>query len=403
MTTATKLATCAICGHQEHWLGDHIVEVHGMSVSEYLEAYPNSELESNELTSLFTKTLDRKRRVAAGGVEDLYVELGGFRWKVNHDVPEDACLPMPYEYRLPKSGALGKDVLRALRYIYSGRSTYIWGLPGAGKDALPHALCAMTRTPSAIYQVSPEVDIMAWFFTRAFDATSTKWEEGMLLKQLRDGYTTSTGRKIPYTIILSDFDRAGKAQAESIRLVTDSIQGRIVGPTGESYKVFPGTRIVITANTMGGGDERGRMVSSNLIDGSILNRIERKVYFSSLNWTDEEPIIRAKFPLFVQHCESLLPSIGNCVQALRKAVEDGELYGEFSHRDLCNWIGDAEDIIRIQGSAPPNILKMAFECYADGMPDKENQLAASRLVDPHLKGGALNHGKTSATSEELDT
>jgi hypothetical protein len=46
---------------------------------------------------------------------------------------------------------------------------------------------------------------------------------------------------------------------------------------------------------------------------------------------------------------------------------------------------------------------MAFECYADGMPDKENQMTATRLVDPHLKGGALNHGKTSVTDEKLDT
>jgi len=355
-----------------------------------------------QLVAAFDRKHARKRRTAPPSLEDLKIQFAGFEFPVNWDVPADACLPLPPEYRIPVYGDLGKDITRAVRYIACGRSTYIWGLPGCGKDALPHALCAFTRTPSAIYQISPEVDIMAWFFVRAFDATSTRWEEGELLKQLRDGYTTASGRTLPYTIVLSDFDRAGRSQAEAIRLVMDSIQGRIVGPSGQVYQVRPGTRIILTANTMGGGDERGRMTSANVIDGSIINRIERKIQFHSMDWRDEEVIIRAKFPRFVQKCEDLLPAIGACVKAIRKAVEDQELYGEISHRDLCAWIGDADDILKYTKKVPSDLLQQAFQTYADGLPDGDARLAAQRLIDPHLQGGAVPRGDTSGIgSSEL--
>jgi len=403
MSAATELVTCPLCDHQDHWLGDHFAEIHGLSIEEVLEQHPKTQIESPALTKAYEKEMGRQRRQAAPALDELKVSFGDFAFSVNPDVPAEACLPMPEEYQLPAHGELGREVQRALRYISCGRSTYIWGLPGAGKDALPHALCAATRTPSAIYQISPEVDIMAWFFVRSFDATSTKWEEGELLRQLRDGYRTQTGRVLPYTLVFSDFDRAGRAQAEAIRLVMDSIQGRIVGPTGQIYRVFPGTRIIMTANTMGGGDERGRMVSSNLLDGSILNRIERKVMFHGMDWRDEEPIIRAKFPLFTQKCSSSLSKIGACVKALRKAVEDQTLYGEFSHRDLCTWVGDAEDIIRVSGKVPRNLLKQSFAAYADGLPDAQNRLAAVRLIDAHIDGGAVERGDTSGISDsDLD-
>ena len=402
MTAAQKLPVCPICGHQDHWLGDHLAEVHGLSIEQAVDQYPDLVIESPALTERVETQNSRVRRTAAPSLKDLTVQYGRFRFKVNYDVPEEDCLPMPEAYVLPKNGDLAKDCERALRYLYSGRSTYIYGLPGTGKDALVHALCASARTPSAIYQIHPDVDIMSWLYTRSFDKDSTGWEEGTLLKQLRDGYTTSTGRKLPYLILLSDFDRATRAQAETIRLITDSIQGRLTGPTGETFQVFPGTQIVATANTMGGGDDRGRMVSSNVIDGSILDRFGRKVQFHMMDWKDEEKIVRQKFPLFVSKCESLLSNVHRCVVALRKAVEDNELYGEFSHRGLSAWLEDAEDILRISPKVPETLLSQAFMAVCDGFPDSEARLAAQRLVDPHLSGGTLKHGNTSGVGDNLD-
>jgi len=385
---------CEIDGTEHFALPDYLGEKHGMTVAEYQAQYPDAPLYSPSVEEAFDKSIARKKRAHPPAVADLRVTFGGMQFPLNVNVPADACLPLPPHYRLPAHGDLAKDIERVLRYYAAGRSTWIWGPPGTGKDALPHALCALTRTPSEIFQISQEVDIMAWFFEKDFDANGTAWSEGMLLKMLRDGYTCSNGEVVPYTIVLSDFDRAGRSQAEAIRLVTDSIQGRIKGPNGQTYLVMPGTRIIITANTMGAGDASGRCVSANVIDSSIINRIQRKVCFHGMDWRDEEPIIRAKYPLFAEKADKLLKHIGNATAALRKAINDGDLYGEFSHRDLETWVGDCEDILRFSPDPPKDLLKQGFMSYADGLPDEDNKMAALTLVDPHLKGGALERGNT---------
>lgn len=403
MTAAQKLVQCPLCNHQDFWLGDHLVEAHQMSIEKALDRFPNLELESEALVESFNESQSRVRRKAAPSLDNLYVQYGHHRFQVNHDVDPKDCLVMPPAYRLPTHGKLGKDVVRALRYFAAGRNTYIYGLPGSGKDALFHALCASTRRPSAIYQINPNTDIMSWLHTRSLDSNGTFWEEGPLLRQLRDGYTTSTGRKVPYTILLSDFDRAARSQAEAVRLILDSIEGRISGPTGETYPLFPGTQIVATANTMGAGDEHGRMVSSNIIDGSILDRFERKCCFHTMDWEDEVEILQSKFPLFMQKCSDLLDSVKESVKALRKAVEDMTLYGEFSHRGLCAWLEDAEDILRITPKVPRDLLKQSFMTVADSFPDKQTRIAALRLIDAHLTGGAVPRGDTSGIDpDDLD-
>jgi MoxR-like ATPase len=377
-----------------------------MTVQEYLEKYPDAPLVSETVEERYAASIKNMRRQPPPAPENLTVKVGGISLPVNPDVPEDACLPLPPHYRFPENGQLGEDVQRAIRYFLAGRSHWIWGPTGCGKDACPSALCAITRTPSALFPVNPDIDIMAWFYDKSFDEKGTRYEFGELFNALVHGYTSpTTGRRVPMTIVLSDFDRAGRAQAEALRLVGDSIQGRVKGPRGETYPVLPGTRIIITANTMGAGDASGKSVSANVLDTSILNRVERKVRFHLIDWRDEEPIVRAKFPMFAERYGHVLDKIGHATAALRSAVENQDLYGEFSHRDLCTWIGDCEDIIRHheqhgEGALPRNILKMGFDSYADGLPDLENRTLAETLVDPYLQGGVLPRGVTAGVKDE---
>lgn len=392
---------CEIDGAEVHYLPSYLAEQHGMTVEEYLAKYPDAPLESPAVTEAYAASVKNTRRAAPPPPEDLTIEFGGFTMTVNHDVPEEACLPLPPHYRLPKFGKLAQDVKRAVRYFMAGRSFWEWGPPGSGKDAFPSALCALTRTPSMIFPVNPDVDIMAWFYDKTFEHGKTEWVFGELFKALVHGYESPiSGRRIPYAIVLSDFDRAGRAQAEAIRLVADSIQGRVKGPRGETYPVLPGTRIIITANTMGGGDASGKCISANVLDSSIINRIERKVKFHQMDWRDEEPIIRAKYPLFAERCGQLLEHVGKATKVLRDNVEEQNLYGEFSHRDLCTWVGDCEDILRYAKTAPADLLKQGFYSYADGLPDAENTTLALTLVDAYLKGGALPRGDTSDVEDE---
>ena len=394
--TLTPL-TCAICGHTElDWLGDHIFEVHGVTTEQYLSEHPGAPVTSTRLMERMAKEQANTKRRGPLAPETLSVSMANLDFRVHPNVPASACLPMPPSYTLPRHGELGKDVTNALVALHRRRSTYVWGLPGSGKDALYHAWSAMTRTPAIIRPVVPGTDIESWFFSRGFDENGTTWEEGEVLIALRDGYLTPNGERIPYLFLVSDLDRADQSQAEHMRLITDSIQGRINGARGVSFPVLPGTVIVATANTAGGGDIRGRMVSSKPLDASILDRFERKFQFHWMDWKDEEPIVRAKFPLLVEKTPWVFPPMGRVTSALRKAIEGDELHAEFSHRGLCSILGHAEDLLVCNGDkkVPKNLLQRAARAWLDGLPDPDTRLEAVKMMDPHLKGGMIPSGDT---------
>jgi MoxR-like ATPase len=384
------------CKFEGHFLLDHLLEVHQMTQTQYNKAFPDAPIASGELLARYEKEKGRPRRAHPPGITDLNIGFGGVDFHVNHDVPADVCLPLPHEYRVPQFGQLGRDIKHAAVALKMGRSSYVWGLPGSGKDAFYHAWSALTRTPAAIFTVRPGEDIQGWFFVRAFNDKGTYWEEGEFLKLARDGYLTPDGRRVPYLLAISDFDRSDRSQAEAMRLVLDSISGRIKGPKGVTYPILPGTRIVATANTAGAGDTRGRMISANPIDASILDRFERTFEFHWMDWKDEEPVCRAKFPLLVERSPEVFRMVGNATNALRAAIASEDLYTEFSHRAVTAWLGHAEDMLIAtnEGNAK-SLLKKAARTILDGMPDEETKLSAKRLIDPHLKGGALDTGDTS--------
>lgn len=392
-TTAPSKPACRICGHEDYFLGEHLAEVHNLTIDGYLAAYPGSPTVAQEILDNIEKRREKNvRREHPPADTNLTVDLRGFKAAVNADVPADACLPLPDHYRLPEHGDLAIDVVEALISILRGRHTYIHGLPGTGKDALIHAVSALLRRPTLIRQVDPNVDVESWLYTREFDEKGTKWKEQELLVALREGYLTSTGRRIPYIILITDIDRATKSQAEFLRMILDSISGRVRGPAGRIYKTLPGSQIIVTANTAGGGDPRGRMVSANVIDGSILDRFERTYQFHWMDWKDEGPICLAKFPLLAQRCPDIFNQIGKATASLRDAIAKEQLYAEFSHRAVCSWLGHAEDIVAMVGDVPKNLAQRAARAYLDKMPDEETRLTAERLVDPFIKGGVVGVG-----------
>jgi len=402
MTTAT-LPQCRICGHEDHYLGEHLAEVHSVGLEEYLGMFPGSPTVSDAALAAFETEREKNVRRTLPPVDtELRVNITDFAVRVNPDVPEEACLPLPDAYRFPLHGDLAVDTKEALISILSGRHVYIHGKPGTGKDALAHAISNLLRRPAIIKQVQPGSDIQSWFFSRSFDKDGTSWEEGELLRALRDGYTCRSGRKIPYLILITDFDRATKSQAETMRLVLDSISGRVEGPGGKVYKVFPGTQIVVTANTAGGGDSQGRMVSANVIDGSILDRFQRKYQFHWMEWADEVEVVKAKFPMLFERCPDAFDQVGKATAALRDAIGKEQLYAEFSHRGVCAWLGHMEDIVGMTGSVPKDLVKRGARAFLDGMPDDETRLSAERLCDPHIRGGVVGVARdTGASSDPL--
>ena len=288
--------TCAICQTVvKDWLGDHLLEAHNISVAAYEAAHPSESVASPRLLAEIAPPANVRRAhpPEPAGLKVAFSSKG-MEFPINLGVPASACLPEPAHYKIPTFGDLGQDVAFALLSLYRNRSLFVHGPPGTGKDALFHYWSARTRTPGIIKQVIPGTDIESWFFSRSFDGQGTYWEEGDVLKALRDGYLCEDGTRVPYIVLFSDLDRAQQDQAEYMRLILDSISGRVQGPAGRTYPVLAGTRIVATANTSGGGDTTGRMVSSNPLDGSIMNRWNYKLQFHDMDWKDEVEVVKAK-------------------------------------------------------------------------------------------------------------
>ena len=398
LTTTPTTPACRLCGERANWLGNHIVEVHGMGLEGYLALYPGAPLASEAAIKEMTGRVDRVTKVLPPPVSEVTTDFAGVSTPVNWDVPSDACLPLPKAYRVPQHGHLAQDVQAAVISLACGRSTYIWGEAGSGKDAVIHAWSYYGQRPAKMFQIQPGVDTKAWFFSQAIGANETYWEEGDLLRAVRDGYTTSTGRVLPYLILISDVDRAKQDQMEALRLMLDSIEGRVMGPLGEVYKILPGTQFVFTANTAGGGDaSRGRYTSSNVIDASILDRFERVFQFHWMDWKDEEVVVREKFPVLVQRVPWVFEQVGKATAALRAAISKDELYAEFSHRAVCAWLGNVADILTVSKQVPGNLLRVGFRAYADKLSDEETRQAAEKLIDAHIKGGALDVGAGATT------
>ena len=391
---------CRICTNvTTHWLGSHVVEKHNMDLDTYLTQFPDTlSVASDVLAHRCFATNTGGGRVHPPSLTDLTTKFVGLACQVNGDVDPEDCFPLPEFYRQPQFGALAEDVRAAAASLIRRRSTYIWGPAGSGKDAIVHALSHYTQTPAKLFQMEPGEDVRAWFFSHEFSKDGTEWVEGELLKALRDGYSSPiSGRVIPYLILITDFDRATKEQAESMRLVMDSIQGRVKGPNGKMFRVMHGTQIVVTANSAGDGDTSGKYTASNVIDKSIVDRFERCYRFNWMDWRDEEIIVKNKFPLLVRRAPWAFEQVGKAVTILRAAISNDTFLADFSHRATCTWLGNAEDILSFipLKTQVPKLLSLAFRAYGDRLQDAETRQAAYKLIDASLTGGAVDEGDTS--------
>lgn len=396
-TVTDDRIACGICGFKSHSLLSHVRDEHGLSAADYSAAHG-----ATMAPSLLAKVGEGVRRKAAPASTDLSSTMLGISVPVDAAVPADRCLPLPSGYRFPTRGKAKKVFHRALMALARGRNAFIWGMPGTGKDALVHAFSALTRKPVAMVTFRPGTDLAPWFYTRSIDESGTGWEFGHLWDAIVNGVEARDGERRPALVLLSDVDRADSAQAEWFRILTDSISGRILGPDGKMVPIFPGTQFVCTANSCGTGDVRGRMASANPMDASILDRLGRKIKAEYMDWQDESLILRDKFSLVAEKAPWVFEGpvgldgtatdgeLGLATMALRKAIEEGEIYAEFTHRGLCEVLSEAEDLLHFTGrDAPKNLLKQAFCAWLDGM-DDDSRLVAKRLIDPHIGGGAFD-------------
>ena len=404
ITVRDERVVCAECGYKSHSLVSHLQMAHDMSVGEYLIAHPGA-------ATLSQKALDalnsRVSRSPASPANDLSVKFLGVTLEVDAGVAAEDCKPLPWGYMEPSKGKAKASCQRVVMAVMrrdandtpKNHVVFFHGMPGTGKDALIHALSYYSRRPVFEVTFRPGTDLAPMFYTRSIDQSGTGWEYGDLWRVLIEGVKGRDGVARPAIVLLSDVDRADSAQAEWFRILTDSMGGRIMSPHGKMVPLFAGTQFVCTANSVGSGDERGRMVSANPMDASLLDRLGRKVQAHYLHWDDEARILRGKFPTLAQKCPEMFEGVGvdgtanggqlgEATDALRAAIENEELYAEFTHRGLCEVLSECDDIVHFRGgSVPSSLLKKGFRAWLDGL-GVDDRLTAKRLIDPFIKGGS---------------
>lgn len=364
-----------------------------MTPRSYQKKYPGSPWESEAIAHTFAeRTANLVRTPVKSGF--MWDTIHGVPFRVHLDIPEAVVAPCPSHYHFPTTGAAARVASRVVRYVAEGRSVWLHGPPGTGKDALFHYISNRARIPFLYFQIRPDADIQDWFFSLGFENGSTTWIEGALLKALRDGYVDAEGARHPYMILISDVDRADASQVEVLRSLLESDVRRVPLPGGKYAPVLPGTRIVATANTMGGGDETGRLVSTRPVDSSIINRFEAKARMPWLAWEDERAVIVKKFPLLAKLMSLSLETVfKDVVTAIRTACENGDLFGEMSLRDISYILTEFESLIRQEVAARPvgesvtlpnlqEILFEAFDVFVEGLAFESDRRGARSHLEP---------------------
>jgi hypothetical protein len=400
---------CPLCAFSAHSLLNHAMTAHGLTAEEWVLAGHGPTVSPLVLEAL------GGRRKAAPAPENLTARIMGCEVPVDVNVSAEQSLKRPDGYGWATQGKAKGVAQRLVQALIRGRNVFLWGLPGTGKDAAVQAFCAETRRPVVLISFKPGTDISPFFYTRAISAEGTSWEYGHVWDALVHGIEGRDGVRRAPLILLSDADRADAAQLEWFRLLTDSIEGRILGPDGKTVKLISGIQFVCTANSCGSGDARGRMASANVMDASIMDRLGQKIEAVHLDWADECGILRAKYPDLASSAPWLFEGptaadgtaspgeLGNACAALRDAIASEEVYAEFSHRGICDVLNRASDIMffKRNAKAPKNLLAQAFLVWLEGLP-ADDRLAAKRLIDPHVGGGAFADSDEDADDVEVE-
>jgi hypothetical protein len=342
------------------------------------------------LSDTLTTSFDDSRKGVTrrpATVNELEANLMGHKVRVNHQIREDQCLPSVPNYAFPTKGAAKGCFERALLALVRQKPVFIWGGPGTGKDAVVHAYCSMTRTPSLVFTFTRGTNVKGWFYSRSIGKEGTGWEYGALWNALVHGIEGRDGKRYPALILFSDVDRGDDDQLEEFRLVLDTTSKRIVGPDGSTSKIMEGTQFAFTANSNGNGAEG---MSSRPIDASLIDRMGRFVEFTALHWDDEGKVLREKFSLLNERCPDIFDQLGASVAGLRSLIKDGRLFAEISHRGLCEILSECEDLVwSANGKVPTNVLRHGFKAWLDRL-DHDNQMIAKTEINAQLKGGTFS-------------
>lgn len=358
-----------------YFLSEHLQDAHGTNVDDYLAKYPGAPTVSVDLYEKLRQRIDPAR--PRPGLLSREVQIAGVSHQVHFGVPDHACLPMPRRYRLPEGGLGGTSLFHLSLALSYAKAIWIHGPTGSGKDAVVHFFSSVTQRPTLLVQILPKVDLRPWIMTRGYRGGELTWEDGPLVRAVRDGYGEA---KIPYLVLLTDIDRAEADQLEHLRIMLDSIQGRIVAPTG-THAVLKGTQFVATANTTGSGEGAMEHVTARAQDISTLNRFDVKIewYYPSV----EEAVATLK-----EAYPDLDPAFFVLKQKVLKSLRDASasLGAVYSMRDafaVCDHARKLQQVAKWEGT---QLMLGALRVWLGGL-TSDQRVSARSVLNPQIPGG----------------
>lgn len=296
----------------------------------------------------------------------------------------------PKGYRYPTKGKAGKAAERVARAFKYGRSIYLYGPAGTGKSDMFRALCHDLNIEFSLYPMREDLDTALYMgqmqvvIDPATGNNKTEYIPGRLLQDIQ-GRVGQDGKRRPVCIAFDDIDRGAAECHELLRHILDGAQEVFIPELGESIPVFPGTMIVATANSRGGGDDFGTYASVQTMDSSILDRFGRFIEYDYLDVDEEMEILREKYPYLQSNCQRSFESMAKVTETIRRMISSKELYIGFSHRLLTEWCESLTEIVQENTNHySPSLLGEAAEDWLERFDEDVRKTLIERTLNAYI-------------------
>lgn len=304
---------CGICGKADPVsLLQHIRDEHDLTSDAYQQRCPNAPL----FTPEFGEYLQANRIHVADGAVRTVRELFGVETICNAIAREHVPAQ---DDKFAFDSDLGKAVLSSL--VDNDRILLV-GPTGSGKSSLIAQLAARLNWPMRRINLHGETSVSDFLGTHKARNGEVFFQHGILPTAMREGQV----------LVLEELDAATPEILFVLQgVLEDGGTLTIADNAGEHIAPHPDFRLVATANTLGLGDEDGLYTGTSVLNASHLDRWSTVFQIGYLGNKDEAAVIRDKVPGLAG---SLVDGFVNLATAVRKAVNEEELFTTFSTRRL---------------------------------------------------------------------